>query len=173
MGIPIRCPICLWSPSNLDYRFVWESTFWRVVLAPNQSLLGRCVVHLKRHVGDLADLHSEEMLEWLEVLQTLEAALRSAFGATLFNWSCYMNHAYRESEPDPHVHWWFVPRYNHTVEIGSCTFEDPSFGNPYNHARQVVVPPELHGEIAGQIQQAIKTTRDNERTRFHHKRSSA
>lgn len=46
----MTCPICTWSPDNQDYRFLYETKFWRVVLAPNQCLVGRCVVHLKRLV---------------------------------------------------------------------------------------------------------------------------
>src|SRR4051794_9157183 len=106
-----NCPICAWSPENIEYPLVFETPFWRIVLAPNQALPGRCIVHLKRHCGDLADLTREALLEWLTVVQTLENALQSAFGATLFNWSCYMNHAYREETPNPHIHWWAVPRY--------------------------------------------------------------
>ena len=48
------CPICAWSADNTEYRFLYETEFWRVVLAPNQALVGRCVLHLKRHAGDLA-----------------------------------------------------------------------------------------------------------------------
>ena len=151
----MACPICTWSPDSLDYRFLYEAEFWRVVLAPNQCLVGRCVVHLKRHSGDLADLTQEELLDWLSVVKTLEAALRSALGATMFNWSCYMNHSYRESTPDPHIHWWAVPRYNQPVTVGDWTFEDPDFGSPYNHSRWVDVPREIHQQIAERIQQAL------------------
>jgi diadenosine tetraphosphate (Ap4A) HIT family hydrolase len=56
-----------------------------VVLAPNQSLVGRCVVHLKRHIWDVADLNHNELIEWLTVERNLESAVRSAFGATMFN----------------------------------------------------------------------------------------
>lgn len=74
------CPICAWSPAELHYPFLFETELWRVVLAPNQSLLGRCVVQLKRHEGDLANQTEAELREWLKVVGILEAALRSAFG---------------------------------------------------------------------------------------------
>lgn len=151
----MACPICTWSPSNLDYRFLYETRFWRVVLAPNQSLVGRCVVHLKRHVGDIAALTQDELVEWLEVVKTLEAALRSAFGATMFNWSCYMNHAYRERMPDPHIHWWAVPRYKHSVTIGERTFTDPGFGRPYDHDRWEDVSEGIRQQIVERIQRAM------------------
>jgi diadenosine tetraphosphate (Ap4A) HIT family hydrolase len=155
MSNNIDCPICSWSPDNPNYSFVYESNLWRVVLAPNQWLVGRCVVHLKRHSGDLADLTQEELIEWLTVVRTLEAALRSAFGAALFNWSCYMNHAYREPVPNPHIHWWAVPRYDHQVTIGDRVFEDPDFGNPYDHYRWLEVPGEIRQQIVERIQREI------------------
>jgi diadenosine tetraphosphate (Ap4A) HIT family hydrolase len=118
-------------------------------------LVGRNVVHLKRHTGDLAHLTHDELIEWLAIVQSLEAALRAAFGATMFNLSCYMNHAYRESPPNPHVHWWVVPRYNQPVTVNGWTFEDPHFGNPYDPSRWLDVPKEIHQEIADRIIQAI------------------
>lgn len=151
----MACPICSWSPNNHEYRFLFETKYWRVVIAPNQSLVGRCVVHLKRHVGDVADLDQNELIEWLTVVRNLEAALRSAFGATMFNWSCYMNHSYRENVPDPHLHWWAVPGYDHPLTIGDWTFEDPDFGSPYDHYRWLDVPEDLHQQIAERIQFAM------------------
>jgi diadenosine tetraphosphate (Ap4A) HIT family hydrolase len=148
----MACPICSWSYEDPDYWFLYETRFWRVVLASNQSLVGRCVVHLKRHSGDVADLTQDELLEWLTVVKTLEAALRSAFDATMFNWSCYMNHSYRNSPPNPHIHWWAVPRYNHPVEIGDWEFEDPHFGNPYDHYRRLEIPKGLRQQIVKRIQ---------------------
>ena len=93
----MTCPICSWSPDNQDYLLVCETTFWRVVLAPNQCLVGRSIIHLKRHCGDLADIKPAELLEWLEIVTIMETALRRAFDATMFNWSCYMNLSYRDS----------------------------------------------------------------------------
>ena len=148
----MTCDICAWIPEPPNFTFVHETALWRVVLPLNQCLLGRCVVSLKRHCGDLADLTPEELLDWLKVVNTVEMALRAAFGATMFNWSCYMNFAYREASPEPHVHWWAVPRYNHAVTLDGWTFEDPDFGSPYSHARWVEVPAALRQTIVARIQ---------------------
>ena len=151
----MECAICAWKPDNLQYRFIYETKLWRVVLAPNQCLVGRCVVNLKRHSGNLAELTKEEILDWLDLVKNHETALQDAFGATMFNWSCYMNHAYRENMPNPHIHWWAVPRYNHIVSIGSWSFEDPQFGNPYSHDRWLEVPMDIHQQIGEQIRSAV------------------
>ena len=147
----MNCPICSWTPDNPDYLPLSETRYWRICLAPNQSLLGTCVIHLKRHAGDLADLAEDELLEFLDVVKKVETSTKLAFGTTMFNWSCYMNHAYRESLPNPHVHWWAVPRYDHRVEFSGLLFEDPHFGNPYDHDRRLEVQKELRIAIADRI----------------------
>lgn len=151
----MTCPICAWSPEDPDHLLVYETSLWRVVLAPNQCLPGRCVIHLKRHCGDLAETTPEEMLDWLKVIKLMECAVRKAFGATMFNWGCYMNLSYREDPPDPHVHWWLVPRYNHPVQIGALTFLDPGFGSPYDHAMWRDIPKEVRQQIAVGLQQVL------------------
>ena len=147
----MNCPICAWSPDDGDYLFISETENWRVCLAPNQSLLGRCVIHLKRHAGDLADLAEDEWRDFLNVVKHVEAAVRSAFNATMFNWSCYMNHAYRENHPNPHIHWWAVPRYERAVMFGERLFDDPHFGNPYSHDLWLKLPKDVRNEIAEKI----------------------
>jgi hypothetical protein len=66
-----------------------------------------------------------------------------------------MNHAYRDNVPAPHIHWWAVPRYRQTVMIKDCCFDDPDFGNPYDHGRWVEVPKVVHQEIGKQIRNAL------------------
>lgn len=149
----MNCPICSWSLNNEDYLFINETQYWRICLAPNQCLLGRCVIHLKRHVGDLANLTKAEWDDFLNVVQRIEKSLRSAFDTTMFNWSCYMNHAFREDRPNPHVHCWAVPRYAHAVRFGERAFEDPHFGEPYDHSRWLNLPKHLRVEIANKIRE--------------------
>jgi diadenosine tetraphosphate (Ap4A) HIT family hydrolase len=85
----------------------------------------------------------------------MENALRRAFNATMFNLSCYMNLSYQESPPDPHIHWWIVPRYDHPVSIAAMTFEDPRFGNPYDHAVWLDVSDEIRLQIVERLRHAI------------------
>jgi hypothetical protein len=82
-----------------------------------------------------------------------------------------MNHAYRENPPDPHIHWWAVPRYDHQVHIDDWVFEDPQFGNPYDHNRWIKVPAEIHHKIAEEIRRAI--AQKESATRLHLPCSSA
>jgi diadenosine tetraphosphate (Ap4A) HIT family hydrolase len=151
----MNCPICSWSKENMDYPFIYETSLWIVKLAPNQSLLGRCVVSTRRHVEDLPHLTHQEVIDFFEIIRQLENALRQAFNATMFNWSCYMNHAYRETSPNPHVHWWVVPRYNDTRELGGITFKDSHFGDPYDHSQWQDVSAEIKAQIIEKIAAAL------------------
>ena len=149
------CPICSWSPENQEYIFIYESRYWRVVLAPNQILIGRCVVHLKRHCSDIADMQPDEVVDWLSLVVVIESALRKAFNPTLFNWSCLMNQSYREYPPNPHIHWWVVPRYNHSINLGNYVFDDSKFGNPYDHSMRLDLPKDIRQQIVSQILRSI------------------
>ena len=109
---------------------------------PNQKYLGYCVLSLKRRdCGDLAKLHEDEQTDFFLLVRKLEDAFRQAFGATMFNWSCLMNLAYRNDPPNPHVHWHCRPRYTHTVQFAGTEFADDEFGSHYElkPAREVDV----------------------------------
>ncbi len=152
----MTCQICSWDSGNSDHKFIYQTNYWRVVLAPNQALLGRCVLHLLRHEPQLSGLTTAEHSDWFTLVKALEAALRSAFNSTLFNWSCYMNHAYRENPPNPHVHWWIVPRYDHPFDLLGMQFADPDFGSPYDHSRRIELPDVAYKEIAYRIIEALR-----------------
>ena len=157
----MSCPICSWTSEDPDYLLVQVTQYWRICLAPNQSLLGRCVISLKRHAGDLANLTEPELLEFLVVVRKLESSLKTSFGASMFNWACYMNHAYRETPPNPHIHWWGVPRYDRSVEFGGLRFEDPHFGNPYDHYRVIHLPRALRLEIVENMKTHLLSLKEN------------
>lgn len=112
---------------------IFETALWRVILAQDQTYLDYCIITLKRRdCGDLAKLTNEEMLDFLQLTRKLEATLRKAFNATMFNWSCLMNKAYRDPPPpQPHVHWHCRPRYNHPVSFAGLDFPDTLFGHHY------------------------------------------
>ncbi len=151
----MTCPICTTQPDDTEHLRFHETPHWRVVLAPNQTLLGRCAISTKRHVGDLAALTPTEVLELFALIGRFEAAARAAFGATMFNWSCYMNHHYREAHPDPHIHWWAVPRYDHPVDFARRAFTDPDFGGPYDHARWRDLPLDARRQICTALGAAL------------------
>lgn len=112
---------------------MFETTYWKVILMANQTYLGYCSISLKRRdCGDLADMTKEEVLDFLQLAKNLENALRKAFDATMFNWTCLMNLAYQNNPPTPHMHWHFRPRYNHVVKFAGLEFTDQFFGQHYD-----------------------------------------
>lgn len=105
-----------------------ETPYWMIFLAPSQRYLGACVVALKRKIKDLNEVEDSEWMNFIDILRKLEYSAKLAFKPTLFNWSCFKNMAFRDEDPDPEIHWHFLPRYKDKVEFGGVTFEDPDFG---------------------------------------------
>jgi len=108
--------------------FILKTKYWIVFLAPQQSNIGTCVVALNRHAVDLSSLTKEEWLEFGQLVCKLEFSVKQCFDVTMYNWGSLMNASYLEEPPDPHVHWHFIPRYNHEVEFDGLIFKDPYFG---------------------------------------------
>ena len=148
----MECITCQ-APNPDD--LVYETKHWRIVLAPDQSYLGRCYVTLKKHCGDLAELEREEWLDFAELVKKLEGALKKSFNATLFNWTCLLNGAYQNNPPNPHVHWHFRPRYKHRVEFAGLLFEDKEFGHHYSRETNHEVPKDIREGIIERIRENL------------------
>ena len=122
----VKCEYC--QMPGAYGNLIYETEHWMIFLAPSQRFLGTGVVVLKRQCHKLSDLESDEWAEFTEIVEKLEITLTKTFNPTLFNWSCFMNKAYRDDPPNPEIHWHFIPRYAHEVEFEGITFEDPDFG---------------------------------------------
>lgn len=57
----------------------------------------------------------------------LERITKKLFNATMYNFACLMNNAYRDKEK-PHVHFHFVPRYDGERTILNKKYKDKHFG---------------------------------------------
>lgn len=145
--------ICCQKQNQDD--IIYETKYWIVTLSSEQSYLGRCYVTLKRHCGNLSELKQEEWSDFIELIKVLESALRKSFNATMFNWTCLMNDAYKNNPPNPHVHWHFRPRYNHKIKFENVIFEDPEFGNHYNRNRTQNITKKLQQKIIIKIKENL------------------
>jgi len=134
---------------------IFETKFWKVELNKDQAYLGRCVIFLKRNCGDLADLNKDEILDFLNVVKKLEDKIRISFGATMFNWTCLMNDAYKSDNPKPQVHWHCRPRYKDIIEFEGIKFEDTEFAHHYNNKRHLEIDKEVLNKIANKIKGKI------------------
>ena len=134
--------------------FLFETPYWIIFLAPNQSNIGTCVVALKRHYGTLDGLNNEEWLDFADVVKKLEHSLKKSFKATMFNWGALMNKDYLIKNPDPHIHWHFIPRYKHLVEFEGLVFDDQYFGSM--HPRPIKeIPVDIRKKIMEKIRNNI------------------
>ena len=133
------------------YRPLFETPFWRVHLAEDQSYLGRCVVILKRHAGTLSMLTVDEWKDFGQVVKKTEFILEKAFAPKMFNWTCMVNNAYLEEDADPHIHWHVRGRYDKPVELAGVTFDDPDFGHHYNRERKKELTDEQRKVIRERI----------------------
>lgn len=132
---------------------ILETDYWKVELNTNdQTNLGRSYVSAKRDVGSMSGLTNEEWIDFGAVVKKLESACSKAFGATMFNWTCLMNLAYKNDPPDPHVHWHFRPRYKDAVSFAGETYEDDAFGKHYERGTE----RKVSDEVALQIVEATK-----------------
>lgn len=111
---------------------IFESKYWRVELSGDQLYLGRAYAICKTKRESLSELTDEEFSDLHEVIKKYETLLRKTFNATLFNWACLMNHAYREKPYSPQVHFHVRPRYEKEIDIGDAFFKDPNFGDHYH-----------------------------------------
>ncbi len=134
--------------------YIYETQYWIIFLAPNQSNIGTCVIALKRHYGSLSGLKEEEWLDFGKTVKQLESTYKKIFKPTLFNWGALMNADYMNKKPDPHIHWHFIPRYRENVAFEGMTFEDPYFGSM--HPRPIVeVPQSIRNKIIEKIKENL------------------
>lgn len=139
----------------MSINLIFETKYWNIFLTEDQMYLGRAVVDLKRNSPSLSSITSEEFTDFHLVIKKYEHAVTEAFDATMFNWSCLMNNAYKLNPPKPHVHWHCRPRYNSSVEFYNEAFLDPNFGHHYDKDMQHNVSQEIQEKIIQKIQQFI------------------
>ena len=90
-----------------------------------QEFPGACII--SGHKESLGDMTSDEWQELGILEKELERVCKKVFGATMFNFACLMNNAYRDNEK-PHVHFWFVPRYKNKLQLFNKIYKDRHFG---------------------------------------------
>lgn len=133
---------------------VYETKHYKIYLY-DQSYLGRCAIVSKRHIQNLSECTSEEQIDFFKVVALLEKSMKKAFNATMFNWTCLMNHAYRAEKPNPHLQWHFRPRYKETAIFAGEKFTDPDFGEHYDETRKKNISKETKEQIIKEIQKQI------------------
>ena len=101
---------------------LYKGKYWDVIFGIwCQDHPGYCIITCNKET--LSELNEEE---WLE-LGELETITKKLFDATMFNFACLMNNAYKDNEI-PHVHFHFVPRYKNALKLFGKIYKDKHFG---------------------------------------------
>ena len=90
-----------------------------------QEFVGQCII--SGHKTSLGEMTSDEWVELGKIEKELERVCKKVFGATMFNFACLMNNAYRDNEI-PHVHYHFLPRYKNELTLFDKVYKDKHFG---------------------------------------------
>ena len=90
-----------------------------------QEFVGDCIISCNKE--SLSELTEDEWVELGKIEKELERVCKKLFGATMFNFCCLMNNAYRDNE-EPHVHFHFIPRYNKKIVLFDKKYVDRHFG---------------------------------------------
>ena len=105
---------------------LYKSKNWEVIFVSwCQEFVGDCIISCDKE--SLSDLTREEWQELGALEKELERVTKKLFGATMFNFACLMNNAYRDNEK-PHVHFHFVPRYKKKLVLFDKIYKDAHFG---------------------------------------------
>ena len=90
-----------------------------------QEFIGQCII--SGYKESLSEMTSEEWTELGKIEKELERVCKKLFNATMFNFACLMNNAYRDNEK-PHVHFHFMPRYKDKAYLFDKVYIDKHFG---------------------------------------------
>ena len=149
-----QCDVCqfLQTPKNQ----VLTTEYWTAGILNDQAYFGRAIMSLRTHKGSLSELNEQEWQEFQANVRTLEAAYEDAFGAVPLNWGCYMNNAFREDTPRPHVHWHIFPRYKVAPTLDGVTYDDPLYGEFYDDKAKRLVGDDVVQQIVAKLKAHLK-----------------
>ena len=113
---------------------LYKGKYWNVVYEEwCQEFPGQCILSCNKE--NLSELNKEEWEELGILEKELERVCKKLFNATMFNFACLMNNAYRDNEK-PHVHFHFIPRYKNELILFDKKYKDRHFGyNMWKWAR--------------------------------------
>ena len=105
---------------------LYKGENWEVVFGDwSQEFVGYCIISCNKE--SLSELTSDNWIELGKIEKELERITKKLFSATMYNFACLMNNAYRDNEK-PHVHFHFIPRYKNELKIFNKIYKDKHFG---------------------------------------------
>ena len=110
--------------------FIFSTQHFGIALSGDQTYFGRLYIILLRPEKSFAYLTEEEQRDMFMIIKKLETFFKETYNATMFNYSCLMNNAYKVGEiPQVHIH--FRPRYESDINVHGEEMHDPNFGYHY------------------------------------------
>ena len=107
---------------------LYKTKNWTVVFVSwCQEFPGDCIIASNNQKQSLSELNTEEWQELGTIEKELERITKKLFDATMFNFACLMNNAYKDNET-PNVHFHFIPRYRNKTIILNKIYKDKHFG---------------------------------------------
>ena len=93
----------------------YNGKYWNVIFVKwSQEFIGDCIISSVLNKKELGDLSNEEWVELGKIEKELERVCKKLFNATMFNFACLMNNAYRDNEK-PHVNFHFIIQLWHNL----------------------------------------------------------
>jgi len=139
--------------------YFYETKYWKILLSEDQRYLGYLIIKVKEERQTLPELTREEQEDFFKLIGKLETFYKEKIGATMFNYSCLMNFAYRDNRT-PHVHFHFRPRYKTPITILGQEFSDPNFGHHYFESTlddgKVIIQDEVRNYISKELLKYLK-----------------
>jgi diadenosine tetraphosphate (Ap4A) HIT family hydrolase len=141
-----------------EYFFI--TPYWKIILCDDQRYFGYLIIKTVTQRESLPDITEEEQFDFFRLIKKLEAFYKEKFCATMFNYSCLMNNAYRDHEK-PWVHFHMRPRYSVPVSLFGNEYADPNFGEHYLSASlsgngKVSIPEEVKAYIISELKEYCK-----------------
>jgi len=140
---------CVLCAATLD-TLLWQDDFCRVVLLSDVDYPAYCRVELRAHIKEMTDLPPEERSRLMQVVCSVELAVREIFNPDKINLASLGNKT-------PHLHWHVVPRF----EVDRH-FPNPHWGQPMRDGQPRLVSKEelkqLSEKIATHIACALSAT---------------
>jgi len=144
---------CANAQHDQEYVFLESTSYWSIYLHKDQTLIGRSVCVLNRHMPENGFLSDQETIDLNYCRRRLDATMKQLFKMHSSDW------AQKHLLPnDPHHAYNFFPRYESSVDYLNKTFRDQDFPNAFsNRAKRIELSTEETAQLQAQIQQGLRT----------------